>query len=105
MILYYSRNCKHCQKLLNEHNTNGLSLVCVEDIQNIPSYINEVPTVVDTSTDRLYIGKHAFEYISKNKVIDAYEFDIRNNMKTGYSMIDSDQCIYQEPENFEHIQQ
>jgi len=70
-ILFYSKTCDFCLKLLEYLNTNNLNdffnKICIDDTMNIPKNITVVPTIIDDEIEAPLEGKKAFEYVINQK--------------------------------------
>jgi hypothetical protein len=98
-VLYYSTNCEHSQRLFRECNTNGVKLIDVS-VDPFPEYVSNVPTLEDSDKQQLYIGNDVFEILKSNNYVEPFEFDIRNNMSSGFSYIGEGLTKYCEQQNF-----
>tara|TARA_B110000971_G_C20010236_1_gene501194 strand:- start:433 stop:756 length:324 start_codon:yes stop_codon:yes gene_type:complete len=100
--LYYSQHCQHCSRLFRECNTNGLNLININEGQ-YPTNIVNVPTIEDVVTNQLYIGADVFEFLKNNNMVEAFEYNTRNKMNSGFSFINTSVPKYTEQENFSHL--
>lgn len=70
-ILFYSKTCDFCLKLIEYLNTNNLNdffnKICIDDTLNIPKNITVVPTIIDDEIEAPLEGKKAFEYVINQK--------------------------------------
>ena len=70
-ILFFSKTCNFCLKLLEYINKNNLEEyfknICIDDTNNIPKNIHLVPTIIDTDIQAPLEGKKAFEYVINQK--------------------------------------
>lgn len=66
-IIFYSEQCNFSKKLLDYINKNNLihqfKLINIDNIKNIPSNIDSVPTIIDTDLNQYLKSKKVFEYI------------------------------------------
>jgi hypothetical protein len=66
-IIFYSEQCNFSKKLLDYINKNNLvhlfKLINIDNIKNIPTNIDSVPTIVDTNLNQYLKSKKVFEYI------------------------------------------
>jgi hypothetical protein len=71
-ILFYSKTCDFCTKLLEYINKNNLNeyfnIICIDDDTiKIPNNITVVPTIIDEEIEAPLEGKKAFEYVINQK--------------------------------------
>lgn len=71
-ILFYSKSCNFCLKLLEYITKNNLiqyfKMICIDDkTAKIPKNITIVPTIIDTIIEAPLEGKKAFEYVINQK--------------------------------------
>lgn len=102
--LYYSPQCNHCNRLFREFNTNGLNLINITGTQ-CPPHVTQVPTLEDVSKNQFYVGKDVFDMLKNNSFVEPFEFSSTNNMKTGFSFIDSENARYCEQVNYVPIEE
>jgi len=70
-ILFYSKTCDFCMKLIEYLDKNSLNeffnKICIDDTLNIPKNITVVPTIIDEEIEAPLEGKKAFEYVINQK--------------------------------------
>jgi len=71
-ILFYSKTCDFCMKLIEYINKNNLNeyfnMICIDDdTTKIPKNITVVPTIIDEEIEAPLEGKKAFEYVINQK--------------------------------------
>ena len=70
-VLFYSKTCDFCTKLLEYINKNNLTeyfnIICIDDDIKIPNNITVVPTIIDEEIEAPLEGKKAFEYVINQK--------------------------------------
>jgi len=66
-IIFYSKDCEYCNKLLdylNKYNLNNIfKLIDIKTITNLPEYIDSVPTLIDPDLNQPLKNKQVFEYL------------------------------------------
>lgn len=73
-IIFYSRTCATCKNLLNilmnEDLLKFFKMYCVDDnLNNVPSYIHTVPTMIVANINKPLVAQEAFAWIQKMKFI------------------------------------
>lgn len=70
-ILFYSKTCGFCIKLLEYIDKNNLGmyfkLLCIDSTNDIPKNITMVPTIISEDIEAPLEGKKAFEYVINQK--------------------------------------
>jgi hypothetical protein len=71
-VLFYSKTCDFCLKLIEYINKNNLNeyfnMICIDDdTTKIPKNITVVPTIIDEEIEAPLEGKKAFEYVINQK--------------------------------------
>jgi len=71
-VLFYSKTCDFCMKLIEYINKNTLNeyfnMICIDDdTTKIPKNITVVPTIIDEEIEAPLEGKKAFEYVINQK--------------------------------------
>jgi len=70
-ILFYSKTCEFCMKLIEYIVKNNLNdffkQICIDNTNNIPKNITVVPTIIDEEIEAPLEGKQAWEYIKNQK--------------------------------------
>ena len=91
-ILYFSRQCQHCIKLLNMINGTAelkeqFDFVDVQNSRNIPPQIHSVPTIL-IEKNKIAQGRQAFSFVEDERklYLDAFE----HGFGGGFSYIESD---------------
>jgi hypothetical protein len=78
--LFYSINCPYSNKLIdiikNEQLTNICKFISIEDNDNIPDYVESVPTIIAKNLSKPLIGVDALEWVKNKK----YFYQITNNI-------------------------
>lgn len=67
-ILFYSKLCKHCNKLFqykeNDPDFIPVKKICVDDTTDLPPQITKVPTLVTEELNSPITGKDVFAYFN-----------------------------------------
>lgn len=69
-------------------------------VNKFPEYVVNVPTLEDSDKQQIYIGKDVFEVLKNNNYVEPFEFDIRNNMSSGFSYLGEGLTKYCEQKNY-----
>lgn len=71
IILFYSDNCKFCNKIIDYLDKNNLkknfNLINIDTFIKIPDNITIVPTIIDPTIEAPLEGRKAFEFIINQK--------------------------------------
>lgn len=81
-VLFYSNKCPHCKKLFKLIESKNLKddfkLVNVDNNNNIPKDITQVPTVIETDMNIVLTGKKVFEFVLSQKYFNLQSNNINN---------------------------
>jgi hypothetical protein len=88
ILLFYSEQCILSNKLLEYLNKNNLNeyfkMINIDKINNIPTNITIVPTIIDITIEAPIEGKKAFEYVINQKYFNRptnnIDYWINNNI-------------------------
>ena len=101
-IFFYSNDCIKCKKLWKimkaKNMANKYKTVCVDNNNNIPENITEVPTIIDSSLSNILVGDKAFDYISSLQYFNfpSNNFNNWNNRNVPKPTIVPDKKAYDE---------
>lgn len=97
-IIFYSTQCQFCHDLIRSMKNEGIlqyfRMICVDNnIQNIPANITQVPAIITTDTNRVYLANEAFKwlqgvkYMRQQKINESnkklIEYNIQKNAQSG----------------------
>ena len=103
-LLFYSTKCDYCHELIRLMKNEGIisyfRMICVDgNIENIPKTITQVPAILTTDTNKIYLANEAFKWLQgikymrqKNLNKKIIEYNIYKNMQVGgpHSFISSE---------------
>ena len=95
MSLYYSPNCPNCMSLFENYNVDRYNCINIHK-NNIPTYIQTVPTIVVGSD--MYVGNNALLYLQDNIELEPCEYS--GKTRGGFSFVDDDTCKYMEQKSY-----
>lgn len=86
-ILFYSKKCQSCDKIINDMTQLELSKYFVmfnidEDIHSVSKYVKYVPTLIMENIDRPLVKNEVFEWINLFK-----EFKLKNKYCTNVGLL------------------
>jgi hypothetical protein len=89
IILFYHNDSKACQKLFEiiPKNSN-VNYVNIQNLQNIPSQITSIPTLI-INNNEILSGKKVFNYFSKKDEMEYLSFNSKGNLFS-FSSLDDD---------------
>ncbi len=97
-IIFYSTQCQFCHDLIRSMKNEGIlqyfRMICVDNnIQNLPANITQVPAIITTDTNRVYLANEAFKwlqgvkYMRQQKINESnkklIEYNIQKNAQSG----------------------
>lgn len=101
-IFFYSNKCIKCKKLWKIMKEKNLSdkykTICVDNNNNLPNNITEVPTIVDSSLSNVLVGDKAFDYIASLQFFNfpSNNYNNWNNQIVPKPVIQEDKKAYDE---------
>ena len=82
-IFFYSADCKYCYKLMgllkNLNILKNFKLVLTDNNENIPSYIESVPTLVVNGHPKILVADDAFKWVKNIMIIQKNNEERKNN--------------------------